>query len=268
MYQAYRCHSERRSHVVCMHNNKNKNKNKRDGGIIVQNNIDDNNLAALAPKDEKGDEDRMEKLVVYKPNDDEEEMLVFCNDEQGNDDHKSSSSCKDADNAHPVQDVSTTEEGSTWSFSNEAEVEFLNSAVEEMRSEIQSLHERLELSGQECERLRETMKRDQEGDRQRVQFLVQALGNVSDPPTPMTQVAMEALSAEEATTLTITTLTRKVEQLSVENFTLKEEKIDLMERMQEVEGANDAMHLKIRAFELQFKTINNNTRMNGLSKLF
>ena len=266
MYQAYRCHSERHSHVVSTHSNEKNKENKKDDRIIVQNNNDDKNVAALAPQDPKGDEDRMEKLVVYKPNDDEEEILVFCNDEQGNDDHKSGG--KDAANAYPIQDVSTTEEGSTWSFSNEAEVEFLNSVVEEMRSEIQTLHKRLEHSEQECEQLRETMKREQEGDRQRMQFLVQALGNVSDASASMTQAAMEALSAEEATNLTITTLTRKVEQLSVENFTLTEEKIHLMERIQEVEGANDAMQMKIRALELQFKTINNKTRMNGLSKLF
>eukprot|EP00977_Amphora_coffeiformis_P024845 scaffold17330_cov161-Amphora_coffeaeformis.AAC.1 len=256
MYQAYRCHSERRSSPV--------SKSKKSSKAAVED-ADNLNLAAHASKSHDEDDTHMEKLVMYAPNqeDEEEEMLLFCKDDSEESVEKDTFQMNKSGN-----DISTTEESTEWSFSNEAEVEFLNSVVEEMRSEIQSLRRQLEHREQECVQLHETLEREKEGDRQRMQFLVQALGTVSSSAPTLTQDAMEALSADEASNLTITTLTRKIEQLSVENSALKEHTVDLVERIQQLEGSNEAMKSKIEALELQFRTINNKMRRNTLSKLF
>ena len=80
------------------------------------------------------------------------------------------------------------------------------------------------------------------------------------------EFGFKALSAEEASNLTIASLTRKVEELSIKNTTLEEEKIALAERVQELEGENAAFQIKTSALEMQFKAINK-TRQKAVQRL-
>lgn len=145
-------------------------------------------------------------------------------------------------------------------------IEFLHLLVEDMRHEVGVLRTQLEESEQECTKLKAEMKKEQEGDRQRLQLLVETLSHVSKSKATLTADQMEALSAEEASNLTIATLTRKVEELSIKNTELLEEKIVLSERVHELEGENEAKQIKIGALELQFKAINK-TRQKAVQRL-
>lgn len=147
-------------------------------------------------------------------------------------------------------------------------IEFLHLLIDDLRNEVGVLRTQLDDSEQECARLNSQVKLEQEGDRQRIQLLVETLSQVS-PPEPkaaLTSDEIDALSAEEASNLTIHTLTRKVEELSIKNTNLVEEKIALAERVQELEGENEAKQLKIDALELQFKAINK-TRQRAVQRL-
>lgn len=144
--------------------------------------------------------------------------------------------------------------------------EFLHLLVEDLRNEIQVLRTQLDESEQECTRLREEMKAEEEGDRKRIQELVETLSQVSKEKAKLTNDEMEALSGEEAAIYTIQSLTRKVEDLSIKNTKLEEENIKLAERVQDLEGENEARQLKIGALEFQFKAINK-TRQKAVQRL-
>jgi uncharacterized protein (DUF3084 family) len=132
-------------------------------------------------------------------------------------------------------------------------IELLSLMVDDLRNEVGVLRTQLEESEQECSKLRSETKEEEEGDRQRIQSLLEALSQVSQSKGKFTQDELEALNAEEAANLTIGTLTRKVEELSINNTALTEEKVGLMQRVQELEGENEAKQVKIDALELQFK---------------
>lgn len=150
----------------------------------------------------------------------------------------------------------------------EESLEFLHLLVDDLRHEVGVLRTQLDESEQECARLNSEIKLEQEGDRQRIQFLVETLSQVSptEAKAALTSDQIQALSAEEASNLTIATLTRKVEELSIKNTNLVEEKVALAERVQELEGENEAKQLKIDALELQFKAINK-TRQKAVQRL-
>ena len=147
-------------------------------------------------------------------------------------------------------------------------IEFLHLLVDDLRHEVGVLRTQLDESEQECARLNSEIKLEQEGDRQRIQFLVETLSQVSptEAKAALTTDQIEALSAEEASNLTIATLTRKVEELSIKNTNLVQEKVAMAERVQELEGENEAKQLKIDALELQFKAINK-TRQKAVQRL-
>lgn len=145
-------------------------------------------------------------------------------------------------------------------------LEFLHLLVEDLRHEVEVLRTQREESEQECSILKAKLQNMLEGDKQQIKLLVETLSRVSHSKTIMTQEQMNALSAEEASNLTIATLSRKVEELSIKNTTLMEEKIFLAERVQELEGENEAKQIKIDALELQFKAINK-TRQKVVGRL-
>lgn len=145
-------------------------------------------------------------------------------------------------------------------------MEYLHLLVDDLRHEVAVLRTQLEESDLECSLLKAELKTVKESDRNKVQQLVDTLSRVSQSKVSMTNVQMEALSAEEASNLTIATLSRKVEQLCIMNSVLVDDKITLGEKVQELEGENEAKQLKIDALELQFKAINK-TRQKAVQRL-
>lgn len=145
-------------------------------------------------------------------------------------------------------------------------IEFLHLLVEDLRHEVEVLRTQLDESELECALLKGELKSAKDGDRQRINQLVETLSKVSQSKVVMSNDEMETLSAEQASNLTIATLSRKVEELSIQNSTLVDEKIVLGERVQELEGENEAKQIKIGALELQFKAINK-TRQKAVQRL-
>lgn len=133
-------------------------------------------------------------------------------------------------------------------------IEFLHLLVDDLRHEVGILRTQLDESEQECVRL----KMQQEEDRPHVFNLAETKAMTSDD--------LEALSPQDVSALTIAALTRKIEELSVENTNLMEEKVELAERVQELQGENEANRIKIGALELQFKAINK-TRQKAVQRL-
>ena len=134
-------------------------------------------------------------------------------------------------------------------------IEFLHLLVDDLRHEVGILRTQLDESEQECARLK-TQK--EEEPRPHVKSLAETKA--------MTSEDLEALGPEEVSALTIAALTRKVEELSVKNTTLTEEKVEFAERVQELQGENEANRIKIGALELQFKAINK-TRQKAVQRL-
>lgn len=130
-------------------------------------------------------------------------------------------------------------------------VEFLHLLVEDLRHEVAVLRTQLDESERECARLKSA-------NHPKIQRLI-------DTKT-VTSAQLEALSSEEASNLTIATLTRKIEELSIKNSAVEEEKIELTDRVHDLEGQNEAILLKIGALELQFKAINK-TRQKAVQRL-
>jgi chromosome segregation ATPase len=145
-------------------------------------------------------------------------------------------------------------------------VDFLHCLVEDLRHEVEFLRTQLDESDQECTMLKTELKNAEAEDRQRIDRLLQNLTQITKTKVAYTQEQMEAFSPEEASNLTITTLTRKIEELSVKNTELSEEKIELAERVHDLESENEAKHIKIGALEIQFKAINK-TRQRAVHRL-
>lgn len=72
------------------------------------------------------------------------------------------------------------------------------------------------------------------------------------------------LTADEATTLTVQTLTQKIENLEVKMAQQQEELAARRERIEDLESENAAKALKIAALEKQFKSLNIQRSNQGL----
>jgi chromosome segregation ATPase len=145
-------------------------------------------------------------------------------------------------------------------------IDFLHCLIEDLRHEVEFLRTQLDESDQECAMLKTEMKNAEVEDRQRIDRLVQSLTQITKTKVAFTQEQMESFSPEEASNLTIATLTRNIEELSVKNTELSEEKIGLAERVHDLESENEAKHIKIGALEIQFKAINK-TRQRAVHRL-
>lgn len=130
--------------------------------------------------------------------------------------------------------------------------------VDRLSLQVEDTQAQLDMARQESDHARDL-------NRDHVHVILEALkGKAMAPPT--TQAGVQALSAQDATDLVVSGLTRKIEGLETRNQDLLERNDELETKILEVESENIARQHKIEALELQFKSINK-TRQKMMNKL-
>jgi len=135
--------------------------------------------------------------------------------------------------------------------------EYLISTASDLLHEVEVLKLSLEEAKSENTALKEEITSSKEEDRKRVDTLVSALRNATNgSDVTLSTERAETLSAEQASTLTITTLARKIENLNIKNSQLAKANQDLSETIEDLQCEAEAKDVKIKALETQFKSIN------------
>lgn len=155
---------------------------------------------------------------------------------------------------HVLADCKSSEEAGT----------LMRSMINDLFVEVASLKERLKETGQELEDVRREKESWKNMSRENVGRLIKAIETKVDEPIKATKDSIK--SSEQATELVVRALTRKIENMNIMNTQLVTQNQDLYDRIQAVEGENEARLHKIEALETQFKSINK-TRQKVVSKL-
>ncbi|KAL7568434.1 hypothetical protein ACA910_012148 [Epithemia clementina (nom. ined.)] len=173
--------------------------------------------------------------------------------------------------------------------------EYLKTTIVDLLHETEVLKLKLEQSQQEITTLKQEVHACKQKDGERIDALVKTLQMATcrgkeneganynysnynsnrqkeaqqqdeDQPHTLSREQAEALNGEQASLMTITALTRKIEQLSVKNSQLVHERQQITEKMEDLEAEGEAKDMKIKALETQFKSINR-TRQKVVHKL-
>lgn len=147
--------------------------------------------------------------------------------------------------------------------------QLLTSMISDLLHEVDTLRFRLEQSDKQNARLKEERDTAQNDYRDRLLAILLALqSTINEPMNDIHNVMMngsgetnddgtkKCISADEATTLTIQSLTNKIEKINVENTNLHTEIHLLNEQIDDFKSDGDAKEIKINALETQFKMIN------------
>lgn len=137
------------------------------------------------------------------------------------------------------------------------------SMMEDLMAERDSLRNQLQQSNLDRQDLREQRDQALQFNQSHLERLLGAL----DIEHPVSKRKDVPVSAEEATEMTIRSLTKQIEKLSARNSELTEDKTQLNQRVSELEHENEARKHKIEALEVQFKSINK-TRQKMVKKIF
>ena len=135
---------------------------------------------------------------------------------------------------------------------------YLKTTVVDLLHEVEVLKVKLEESRMESTAFKEEIASSKNRDRQQIDSLVEALSKASrgEREAKMSREQAETLSAEQATAMTIATLTRKIEQQCAKNTELTERNRSLLEKIDDLECESSVKDVKIKALETQFKSIN------------
>jgi len=143
--------------------------------------------------------------------------------------------------------------------------EMLRTMVADLLREADSLKSRMDEAEEKLARLSEEKASIDKKDGERLQSILLALKGVTGEAAK-TQTEMGTINSDQATELVISTLTKKIEDLNIENTLLGEQNSDLYEQIQDLESENEASLHKIDALEIQFKSINK-TRQKVVSRI-
>jgi hypothetical protein len=145
-------------------------------------------------------------------------------------------------------------------------VQLLRGIVGDLLNECEALRHRLEITENEVTSLKHEREQVNVLDRDRLLSLLMALKETTGEPIKIKMTPDTVISSEKATELVIHSLTRKIENLNIDNSDLAEQNSKLRERIEEMSVDAESQSQKIDALEKQFNRINK-TRQKVVSRI-